>query len=270
MDLDRLARRRWGQVIDRIDELVKVVDVDTILHVASRTALAGDDRATAPFQTSHAVQSLLGAGIDNLSAIRHLIFGRPDSKPPTEVVLHQAAHYVLARGAIENLATALWLIGPNRRVDRVERTLRWQVQNVNDQHSATDKLGAEVAGKRTKAEKLEQIDQIMRAASKAADLPPGFHKGYSGTTVVKYADTSMGVTSGVSTHLVWQICSGFAHGRPWASLGLLEREEADTDDPDVLHVKMTSDLPRALMGPHIAMELLDAVMARAALLNSQR
>src|SRR5215210_2469033 len=43
----------------------------------------------------------------------------------------------------------------------------------------------------------------------------------------------------LTTRFTWQLCPGFAHGRPWASLGFLEREELPTDDPDVLHARMT-------------------------------
>lgn len=53
----------------------------------------------------------------------------------------------------------------------------------------------------------------------------------------------------------------FAHGRAWASLGLLEREELTTGDPDILHARMTSDLPRSLVAPQRALDLCDQLLA---------
>ncbi|MBM0128054.1 hypothetical protein [Pimelobacter simplex] len=262
LSLEQLATRKWLEIVPLIDRLVERAETRGEWPVLPRTALAGDNAATAPFQTTHAVMQLLNAGIDNLNGVRHLVFGRPGTEP-LSAVLHQSAHFVLARGAIENLATAIWLIGPRSRADRVERVLRWHAKNVHDQHAATDPLG--LTGGRTKAEKYAQLEELML---KATGQPRPLGKGYRMTDVLADVDRRTGDDQHLSTLFIWQLCSGFAHARPWASLGLLEREILETDDPDILHVRMTSDLARALMAPNRAMELCQFLLKRWNALNA--
>lgn len=174
-------------------------------------------------------------------------------------MLHQAAHYVLARSAIENLATGLSILEPKERVLRVERTLRWHVKNVADQHSALGRLSLPTT--KSREDKLAQLESI--AASALGHVPPGFRRGYTATEVVRYVDQSnpeRDVNAFLSAQLVWQLCSGFAHGRPWASLTFQEQELLPTDDPDVLSVRLTSDMHRALLAPKEAMHLLERLL----------
>lgn len=67
----------WPGVVDALDALVARSERDGEWSTPPGTALAGDDARSAPYQTSHTVQMLLNADIDNLNGVRHLIFGRP-------------------------------------------------------------------------------------------------------------------------------------------------------------------------------------------------
>lgn len=263
-DLERLASKIWPDVIELIDVLVKRAERVGEWPTQLGSALAGDDARTEPYQTSHAVQMLLNAGIDSLNGVRHLIFGRPDVEF-TQPVIHQAAHYVLARAAIEDFSTALWILGPNSRSARVERTLRWHVKNVGDQHSALDRFP--IVAPRNKAQKLKRLEEILQAA--VGHVPEDFGKGYYASSVVKYVDES-GSTSDelLSTHFIWQLYSGFAHGRPWAQLTFLEREEHPTRQGDVLHARLTSDLHRSLLAPKHALHLCERLLSRHSTLNA--
>lgn len=262
-ELEKIVHARWGKLIPIIDRLVERAQTSGEWRTNPKSPLAVDDIRTSPYQTSHAFQMLLNAAIDNLNGIRHLIFGRPD-EPFRQVVLLQATHFVLARCAIENLATALWILGPENRSQRVERTLRWHVRNVSDQHSALDRFGG---SGRTKRAKLEDLEDIMRAAT--GTVPDTFRKGYWSETVVKYADTYEELTGQALSNLVlWQLCSGFAHGRPWSSLTFLDRELKDTADADVLEIRMTSDMTRALAAPNRAVELCATLLRRHQQLNT--
>lgn len=257
-ELDQLARQLWPRVLSEIDHLAAQSAEVGSWTVTSGTSLAGDDRQTRPYQTSHAVQACLVAGIDNLNGLRYMMFGPPDASD-RRATIHQAAHYLLSRGAIENFATALWMVKPPSRPERVTRTLRWHAQNIRDMQSALDRLPVE-SSSRTRERKLEDVEQVLSRA--VGHIPPKFRNGYTATEVVKYVDTVCAQDNAMlSTHFIWQLCSGFAHGRPWASLGFLEREELETDDPDVLHARMTSDLPRALMAPQHALTLCRELLA---------
>jgi len=264
-DFDSLAGQLWPGVVEEIDELVRRADSYAVWATQPGTPLAGDDRATRPFQLSHAVQLLLNAGIDNLNGVRHLTFGRPDHDHGGQMILHQAAHYVLARGAIENFATALWMLGPRRRAVRVERLVRWHIQNVNDSHSATDRFG--VPAPKERGPRLSELESIALAS--LGQLPPRLRRGYSTTDVVRYVDELRPSTGLMSTHFIWQLCSGFAHARPWAHLTFLERDLQPTPDPDVLHARLTSSMGRALFAPKHALELCDTLLHRHERLNSR-
>ncbi len=257
-DLDDLATRLWPLVVQRIDELVEMTSEVGSWSVRSNTSLSGDDRRSRPYQTSHAVQSCLATGIDNLHGLRHMMFGAP-SEQPSRIVIHQAAHYLLARGALESFATGLWLLTPAARAERVTRTLRWHVQNVKDMHTALEALPDQTLST-TREEKLINLETAITRT--VGSIPPGFRRGYSTTEVVRYVDETRGQANQMlSTQFIWQLCSGFAHGRPWASLGFLEREELPTEDPDILHTRMTSDLPRSLMAPQHALDLCEQLLA---------
>lgn len=255
-DLENLAIAVWPEVVEAIDVLVARAERGDWTLIP-RSSLAGDDRATQPFQTSHAIHMLMNAGIDALNGVRHLVWGRPEGSDMRPVV-HQAAHYVLARAAIENFATALWILQPAKRALRVERTLRWHVKNVTDQHSALDPMGLETT--RSKEVRLTRIEDVAR--NSIGELPTHFRRGYTATEALRYVDatnTSRG-QGFLSARLIWQLCSGFAHGRPWSSLTFQEQERLPTDDPDILSVRLTSDMTRALLAPKEALHLLERLL----------
>ena len=56
--------------------------------------------------------------------------------------------------------------------------------------------------------------------------------------------------------LFWQLCSGYAHGRQWAYLGMSEQEHFKTPDPGVLNVQLTTDPGRLLYPTLAAYQLL--------------
>jgi hypothetical protein len=195
--------------------------------------------------------------------VRHLAFGRPGHDYGGEVVLHQAAHYVLARGAIENFATALWLLGPRRRSDRIERLIRWHVQDIHDCHSALDRFANDKS--RTRESRLARLEEM--ACSSLGERPPRFPRGYSTTEVVKYADEFRSNDGSLTTHFIWQLCSAFAHVRPWATLSFLEHDLSPTEDADIFQARFTSSMGRALLAPRHALNLCAALLERHRALN---
>lgn len=60
--------------------------------------------------------------------------------------------------------------------------------------------------------------------------------------------------------LPWRVCSGFAHGRPWAYLGVSDLEVTDTCEGDVVGVRLTSNLAKALYPSLAAVQLLERLL----------
>jgi hypothetical protein len=240
---DEEVSRKWLEMAPLIDRMMQRVDTDGEFPVAAGSSLAGDDRDTSPYQLSHALKMCLLAGVDHLHAIKVLILDQG--------VIHIAAPSSLGRGALENFAAAYWMLGPRDRTKRVLRVLQWYAKNFKDGEKATARFNmpGHVALE-TKLNKLYTIGSRRGITEKA------IRTGYTSTEAVEYAeadnsDLNLGVL------LPWQLCSGFAHGRPWAYLGLSNREEEATTDPDIVRVRLTSDLLKAQYPALASLHLLE-------------
>lgn len=235
---------KWLEMSPLIDRMMERVGTRGEFSVASGSSLAGDDRASDPYQTSHALQMCLTAGVDHLHALKELVLGRG--------VVHVAAPASLARGALENFGVAYWILGPADRSERILRTLKWHAKNAKDGSTALAPLPS------MNGLSLEQkLAKLYAVASRRGLLNKDVKAGYSSTEAVTYAEVSapdlpLGVV------LPWRLCSGFAHGRPWAYLGSLNRvEERSETDPDVVNVQLTSDLSKVLYPSLAALQLLE-------------
>ena len=188
----------------------------------------------------------LTAAVDHLHAVKVLVVDQR--------VIHLAAPASLARGALENLAAAYWVLGPESRDERIARALRWHAKNFKDQETAVAHL--DLPHHKPLETKLKKLDSV--AARRGLEAQP-LHRGYTSTEAVTFAeakapDLELGVL------LPWRLCSGFAHGRPWAYLGMSDREEAETDDENVVNLRLTSNETKALYPTLAAMRLLQRLL----------
>lgn len=243
---EQQAAAKWSQVAPQIDRLQARTDDEDDFQILPGSSLAGDDKRSDPYRVSHAVKHCLVAGIDHLHALKVLVVEAQK--------LHAAAPASLARGCLENMATAYWIPHPTSRVERVTRCLRWYWKNATDQHLAIAPLNFE-----DYTPQDVRLAKIIAVAERDQRVDVReVRRGYSSTAAVKYADMYAG--TGLRVLLPWQICSGFAHGRPWASLSFSERETHPTADPEVMTMRFTTDLARAsylaLAGMHLTEALL--------------
>jgi hypothetical protein len=244
------AKAKWREMAPLIDGLTRRTADRGDFLVSPGSSLAGDDRASDPYQTSHLIRLCLTAAADHLHAVKVLVV--------EQEMLHIAAPASLARGAIENAATAVWVLGPSQRDERVMRTLRWHSRNFRDQESAVGALG--LPGHKPLRAKLDRIGEIARARGVDGEQA---QQGYKISSTVAYAQHR----TGTGVLFPWQICSGFAHGRPWAYLGVSQREEFPTADPQVLDLRLSNDYARslypALMALHLVQDLLRMFQLRS-------
>jgi hypothetical protein len=61
---------------------------------------------------------------------------------------------------------------------------------------------------------------------------------------MEYPATETGIQP--NPRIMWQLCSGFAHGRQWATLGMSELEISPTIDQGISLVRATTDHKRLL------------------------
>lgn len=238
------VQEKWQAMSPLIDRMMERVGTRGEFPVAKRSSLAGDDTAADPYQTSHALRMCLTAGVDHLHAVKVLVLDQG--------VIHVAAPSSLVRGALENFSAAYWMLGPHSRDDRVLRSLRWYAKNFKDgdQASAPLNLSGHVALD-------DKMQKLYAVAAERRIAPKSVKSGYTSTEAVTYSEnTAPDLPLGVV--LPWRLCSGFAHGRPWAYLGTLNRdEEVSATDPNLVNVTLTSDLSRVLYPALAALQLLE-------------
>lgn len=222
-DLADQVAEKWVEIAPIIDRLLDRMGRENDFPVLPGSALVGDDRASQPYQLTSAVRACLSAAVDHLHAAKVLAHesGR----------LHLAAPSTLARGVIENAATGLWMITPQTRDERILRALRWWARNVHDQVGA-----GRLPPGRTKAGVLGKIAAV---AQRRGIDPGGATNGYQMLKVIRQVDREHPDLR--ELEFTWQLCSGFAHGRPWAFLGALNREAMGSPEPGVSHIRLTSD-----------------------------
>lgn len=214
----------WENLSARIDRWQKLVDSEESLAIDPRSSIAGDDKASAPYQVSFCVGSSLHVAVDNLHALKTLIHERQ--------LLHTMAPFTLARGALETLTAAFWVLHPSRRDERVSRALRWHMKNFVDQNTALSRLaGSGYDG--IEARKTSLFEVTDRRGIPRDHIA----KGYSSTEAVLYT-----ADNGSFPHVafLWRLCSGYAHGRPWAVLGSSEKEKGESPTPDRLHLRLSA------------------------------
>lgn len=250
---DADAWKKWHEIGPLLERLIQRIGTGGEFPVLAGSSLAGDDRAASPYQVSHVIGLCLTAGVDHLHAAKVLVVDNQ--------VIHIAAPASLARGALETLAAAYWVLAPTQRNDRVERALRWHAKNMRDAETAVGEL--QLAGHPPLESKLVKLDAV---AARRQINPRTVRGGYSSTETVKYCEAEApNLPLGVV--LPWRICSGFAHGRPWAYLGVSDQRVTDTSEPDVVGVQLTSSASKALYptlaGVHLLERLLQLYQQRS-------
>ena len=151
---------QWREIAAGVDRVQKRADTPAAFPVSAGSSLFGDDRASDPYQVSHAVQLCLLGGVDHLHAAKSLLL---DAE-----MLHTFALYTLLRASLETFTAAFWILHPPKRDLRIERTLRWHAKNFKDQDTA---VGARnIPGNWPLKEKLAELEKVAASRSIAPGI----------------------------------------------------------------------------------------------------
>lgn len=235
---DQQVTAKWSEIAHLIEVISTRIEDPNDFTVHPSSDLAEDNAASKPYHLSHCAQWCLNAGVDNLHALKMLVVGNG--------ALHSTAPYNLARGALENFGAGFWMLHPSDRKVRVERGLRWWSKNFKDQHRASRGL----TNHTPLTSRLDSLSSLAEAAE--CDLTR-IRDGYSSTEALKYSQEH---SSANGPYLVWQVCSGFAHGRPWANIAMNAMENRGSPEEGVALVRLTTDHKRLLAVTLPAMHLL--------------
>lgn len=193
-------------------------------QVQPGSALAGDDAKTDPYQVSHSVWNALSVAVDHLHCFRSTFADGVQDKS-VSITLHTHGQYSLLRGAFENSARAVWMLGPAQRLMRVQRRLCMQA----GEHKNSDRMRAllQQQPKRPLDVRMQQLtDLVIRAGTNAADAKKVLRPvPYS--EVVREAGALMPMGA-AEAEAVWSSCSSLAHGDLYGTLSVLERNIVGT------------------------------------------
>lgn len=233
---DEVVAAEWAEMARIIDLTTHRIETPNEFVVEPNSELAADDAASAPYQVSHSARWCLNSGVDHLHALKSLVVKFRH--------LHSAAPYSLVRGALENFAAGFWILHPRDPVVRVEHGLQWWLKNGKDRDNAVPR------DLETQQRARDAIVEVGRAAG--CDKQQ-LASRYTSTKVLEYADQ---YSAAKRPHLVWQICSGFAHGRPWAHFAMNEMENHPSYEEGSSQARFTTDDRRLLLVTSPAFELM--------------
>lgn len=223
-----------ARLFERIDEWNAETDRPSA-PVEPGSALTGDDRKLPTLVNSGEAWSGFVRSVDNLHAVKTLLV---DAR-----VSHTFAPYSLIRSSIDNASATVWLLTPRQRVERLRRRLRLahldayesgKIQKLTGQQPEPPGRPADV--------RISEIKDLARALRLDPDHICGRPQGYG--EIVRMAAEASHLGSD-PTELIWRLCSGFAHGRTWAAVAYLEREEHSRRG-NIVQVKFSSSPEQVL------------------------
>jgi len=202
---------------------------------AEGSSLLEDDRATGRYAMSHAVVSSLCTAVDDFRAVGALLVNAR--------MIHTSAPFTLLRAALENAATAVYLLGPTDRQARIERRLKLQWADYLDAEKAREVMGkADAARHKARKQKLQDTARSAGLPMKTVTELLARPSGYA-AIIEEAGKTAFGPHGAIAT-VMWMADSGIAHGRTWANIAIFERQEHESARDGFVDVCLSSSQER--------------------------
>jgi hypothetical protein len=220
-------------------------------EVLPGSMLARDDAKTNPYNVSHLAWQALGVGVDHLHCLRSTLIGDQQGDHLT-VTLHIYAQATLLRGAFENSARAVWLLGSTNRLVRVQRRLSLQADS-NNHSDRMHQLMSAVPARTPEVRKKQIIDLAIAAGTSPGDVRNRL-KFVGFKNLVRCAGDESGIGAD-QAEAVWSACSAVAHGDVH-SLSFLEREMVKQQENAVIH-RLTGDPKILLWATTLSVQMIE-------------
>lgn len=215
------------------------------------SALYLDDVAIFPLKTSAPARIAILTAIDELITIRDLVRAG---------VIPMVGMGPLLRAALETACVAIYLLNPEDRRTRVLRALREEYFEIKDHENVVGDLQPD--GVVNREDKEEMLRRALSGLATAPSWHEITHNKLSITTKITTAEPTIERLQrrGRGAHAVrgyWRVFSGLTHGRQYAVMEVLDREELGYDEETgTVTARLTFSL-RALVG--MLRAVLDAV-----------
>jgi hypothetical protein len=222
---EELGRRALTRSFARYDALAARAEA---LTMRAGSSLAGDQSATPYSSVPDQVRASLGVALDHLHGFKIIVTDGGAVLPFTM--------FTLMRSAYEAAATALWLLHPTSRDDRVLRSLKLARENRRQVHNVMEKSGREDPGWDKAIAALER-DRDNRKALVGVKLNP----------VLSVTDRLVEIAPlfpdlFLTPLALWQTSSGMAHGNNAMMLLLLDREQVGQVEHGGADYRVTTSL----------------------------
>jgi hypothetical protein len=198
------------------------------------SSLARDDCDADPFHISHVATSSMAVAVDHLHCLlQYVVSGAGTAN--LSITTRPWALYSLLRGAVENAATAVWLLAPTERAERLTRRVRLQLQ---------DAIHADEINKLMKREPdhlTRALIDLAPVAAKANFVLPRKGGSVPPSEVVRKAGASFDLGADAAM-LMWRACSGIAHGDTWAMVSLPSHEILNDPAGAIVNSRVTLDV----------------------------
>jgi hypothetical protein len=205
--------------------------------VQAGSALAGDDARTNPYQVSHAAWHALTVAVDHLHCLRNSLVADLDGDH-LSVRIHTHGQSSLVRGAIENGARAVWLLGPSTRLIRVKRRLALEAMEMRHSYRLRELAGA--PARRTKDQREKQLRDLAVTAGVPDSEVKQALKSPQYSDIVREAG-DLTVLGAELADIIWTGCSSLAHGELSGTFALLDKEIL-ARDKGVAYARVTGSI----------------------------
>ncbi|MBF8184806.1 hypothetical protein ITP53_03420 [Nonomuraea sp. K274] len=233
--------RRLLDHLERLEPWQKLTGEDSgRWQIDPRSPLAGDDAKTHPFEVSHSAWHALTVAMDHIGCLRSSLVGQLDGDR-LEVRIHTHAQSSLLRGAVENGARAVWVLGPKDRLTRVTRRLALQFKETKDAERMRELLNNPAS--KTLQERQQRLVDLLASAGHPAEEAAKTLKTVAATytAIVREAGELTPRLGGDVAQAVWSGCSALAHGDTFGTMSMLDKEIVARND-DIALVRVTGSI----------------------------
>ncbi|MFJ4030215.1 hypothetical protein ACIPWF_22910 [Paenarthrobacter sp. NPDC089989] len=227
--------------------------LQTFPRVQAGSVLEEDDRILGGYALSPLVLNLLKTATQISGNLRAMIVVETENGADVSAPLH--GPYALVRAHMESTSQALWLMAPQSRRARIQRCLQHWCGEVRLFNGFQHEWSKSFASRESIG-----YDDLRTVATDAGLTLEGFpgRKSWapvgSGDILKSIEFAHEGAT--ITWFNSWQLCSGFAHSKQWASLNFNEHNGIAADGEAVA----------SALGSEISLPVLATVVHEAGLL----
>lgn len=259
---EQVAVAVWEPLSGRVDEARDKFNGPYVSVVEDRSSLRMDDRYLGAWQSGSLHVTAMSAAVDALHHVQTVL----RSVVSEGAGLPMSALYPVLRTAVESASLAIYLLEPTKRDERLRRSFWVAAEDAKYADSfAMESSGAGSGGRLENVKReIRELIHIRPSLGDPASfkfLPVKYSHLVAGADAAIAADPAIALTPALSALALWQLMSGLSHGKQWAFISALDRQDAIVDETNqTALVKMTSSAAVIAVAMTRAVEVLEIAL----------